>query len=50
MGKKKRQHLEVDPAELARIVERTRQALSPEDFARLKAALDTLLATASAPQ
>ena len=42
MGKKKRQHLEVDPAELARIVERTRQALSPEDFARLKAAMDTL--------
>lgn len=42
MGKKKRQRREVDPAELARIVERTRQTLSPEDFARLKAAMDTL--------
>jgi transposase len=42
MGQKKRQHLEVDPAELARIVERTRETLSQEDFATLKAAMDTL--------
>lgn len=42
MGKKKRQQLEVDPADLAAIVERTRGALSAEDFAKLKAAMDTL--------
>lgn len=42
MGKKKRQWLEVDPAELAAIVERTRGTLDEEDFTRLKAAMDTL--------
>ena len=42
MGKKKRQHLEVDPTQLAAIVERTRGTLSPEDFTTLKAAMDTL--------
>src|SRR5215218_2336632 len=39
---KKRQRLGVDPVELAAIVERTRGVLSAEDFAQLKAALDTL--------
>ena len=43
MGKKKRQHLEVSPVELAAIVERTKDgALGAEDFAKLKAAMDTL--------
>jgi hypothetical protein len=43
MGKKKRQHLDVSPVELAAIVERTRDgALGAEDFAKLKAAIDTL--------
>jgi len=43
MGKKKRQHLEVSRVELAAIVERTRDgALGAEDFAKLKAAIDTL--------
>jgi len=42
MGKK-RQHLEVNPVALAAIVERTRGgALSDQDFATLKAAMDTL--------
>jgi transposase len=43
MGKKKRQPLEVSPVELSAIVERTRAgALGEEDFAKLKAAMDTL--------
>ncbi|MBZ4423364.1 IS66 family transposase [Myxococcus sp. RHSTA-1-4] len=42
MGKKKRQPRPVDPVELAGIVERTRGTLSQEDFAKLKAAMDTL--------
>ncbi|NVI98614.1 hypothetical protein HV824_36540, partial [Myxococcus sp. AM009] len=42
MGKTKRQPRQVDPARLAVIVERTRGALSQEDFATLKAAMDTL--------
>ena len=43
MGKKKRQPRQVDSAQLAAIVERTRTgALGEEDFATLKAALDTL--------
>ncbi|AEI68323.1 IS66 family transposase [Corallococcus macrosporus] len=42
MGKKQRQPRQVDPARLAVIVERTRGALSEEDFATLKAAMDTL--------
>ncbi|WP_224373231.1 IS66 family transposase [Hyalangium versicolor] len=43
MGKKKRQQLEVSCVELAAIVERTRDgALGAEDFAKLKAAMDTL--------
>jgi transposase len=42
MGKKKRQRLEVDPVELSAIVERTRGTLGEEDFAKLKAAMDTL--------
>ncbi len=42
MSKKKRQRLEVDPVELAAIVERTRGALGAEDFTKLKAAMDTL--------
>ena len=42
MGKKQRQPRQVDPARLAVIVERTRGALSQEDFATLKAAMDTL--------
>jgi transposase len=43
MSKKKRQPRPVDPAELGAIVERTKTgALGEEDFAKLKAALDTL--------
>ena len=42
MGKKRRQYLEVDPAELGAIVERTRETLSPGDFTKLKAAMETL--------
>lgn len=42
MGKKKHQHLEVDPAQLAAIVERMRGTLSPGDFTTLKAAIETL--------
>ncbi|WIG95914.1 transposase [Myxococcus sp. SDU36] len=42
MGKKQRQRLEVNPAELAVIVERTRGALSQDDYVKLKAAMDTL--------
>jgi transposase len=43
MGKQKRQQMEVDSAELAAIVERTRAgALGEGDFAKLKAATETL--------
>jgi transposase len=42
MSKNKRQHLDVDPVELAAIVERTRGALGAEDFEKLKAAIATL--------
>ena len=43
MNKNKRQRLDVDPVELAAIVERTRDgALGAEDFAKLKAAIETL--------
>lgn len=43
MGKKKRQPRQVDSSELAAIVGRTRTgALGEEDFAKLKAAMDTL--------
>src|SRR5918997_379649 len=43
MSKKKRQARPVDSSELVAIVERTRtQALGPEDFAKLKVAMETL--------
>ncbi len=42
MSKNKRQRLDVSPVELAAIVERTRGTLGEEDFAKLKAAIETL--------
>ena len=44
MNKKQRQHLEVNRTELSAIVERTRTgALGESDFAKLKAAMDTVV-------
>lgn len=44
MSKKKHQHIEVNPAELDAIVERTREgALGEDDFTKLKAAVATVI-------